>query len=241
MILRALDSRPRGNDEGHGEWIVTRQIDHAEVAGQLAGHWGNEAFGLPIHRESVVLACGRHDEAWRDLDAHPRLNPVTSQPHSFLSMPLDVLLPAYIDGADRVGRIDPYAGFLVSMHYQGFFNGRFGLDPMLPLRTPSVAEQPRIADFSARMEQLRGRLRTMAAERHAVFAHATSDVVAHAYLLLQVVDRWHFPLPVFESAELLAAGGGDADRRRRSGQTDHESGRARRRPSLALALFPGGN
>lgn len=170
------------------DWIVTRQIDHAVVSGQLAGHWGNDSFARPIYRESVVLACGQHDEAWRYLDEAPLLNSETSQAHTFLSMPLDVLLPSYLDGADRVGQVDPYAGLLVAMHYQGFFNGRFGLDPDMPTRTTLPEEKPALAEFHSRLEQLRGRLRTMSAERGVVLDPATSPVIAHAYLMLQVVD-----------------------------------------------------
>lgn len=178
MILRQVN----------GELILTNQIDHAEVSGVLASHWGNGAFGRPVHFDSVVFACAKHDEAWRAFDDEPTIDPDTAQPHSFMSMPLDLILPAYYDGAGRVGREDPYAGFLVSMHYQGFFNSRFGLDPALAIRTPKENETSRLAAYYSAMEQLRGRFRTIAGEQRIVFGHASSPVVAHAYLLLQVVD-----------------------------------------------------
>jgi hypothetical protein len=178
MIVQTLES----------ELLLTRQVDHAEASGVLAGRWGNDAFPRPVYFDSVVLACARHDDAWRLLDETPSLDPETSTPYTFLTTPLDVILPAYYDAADTVGDRDPYAGFLVSMHYQGFFNSRFGLDASLPMRSSRSEEGAKLSAYFSAMEQLRGRLRSTAVDRGVRFGHVLSAKVAHAYLLLQVVD-----------------------------------------------------
>lgn len=178
MILQPLES----------EILLTRQVDHAEASGVLASRWGNDVFPRPVCFESVVFACARHDDAWQRLDERPSLDPETSLPYTFLTTPLDVVLPAYYDAAVAVGERDPYAGFLVSMHYQGFFNSRFGLDAALPLRTTRSEESADLSAYFSAMVQLRGRLRSIAVDRGQRFGQALSAEVAHAYLLLQVVD-----------------------------------------------------
>lgn len=169
--------------------IVTLQPDHAHVSGDLAGHWGNANFEPPIHFESTAYACRRHDDAWISLDAAPVLDESTRWPHTFMSMPMDVILPAYLDGADDVGRDDPFAGFLVMMHYQGFFNHRFGLDQQMAIRSVEPADEAKVAAFMAEAQMLRGRLRSRAVEEQGIVVGAAlAPANAHAYLVLQVVD-----------------------------------------------------
>jgi hypothetical protein len=136
-----------------------------------------------------MTACRLHDEAWRLLDEQPILDASTGWPFAFLNMPLRLLLPAYLDGADRVGAIDPYAGFLVMMHYQGFFNGRFGLDSLLPARTFGPDESALVKGYQSAGDMIRGQLRSRAAERWSLaMGDAHGPEIAHAYRLLQVVD-----------------------------------------------------
>ena len=169
--------------------IVTRQVDHGAVSGVLASHWGNAEFPKPLPFDSVVFACGFHDEAWRFLDQVPVLDESTGWPHTFMSMPLPVILPAYMEGADRVGQKNPYAGFLVMMHYQGFFNKRFGLDKDLPSRTVTKEEEAAVRAYMAAAEMLRGRFRSRAwEEQRVVVGDASAPAISHAYLILQIVD-----------------------------------------------------
>jgi hypothetical protein len=172
-----------------GQLVLTRQIDHGHESGVLARLWGNETFARPMPFEELVDACGRHDEAWRHLDENPTVDHQTGQPHSFLTMPLDRLLPAYRDGAERIARGNPYGGFLVAMHYQGFFNQRFGLDQGLIGRSLDDSNRARIQEYLSAMEMMRGRFRSQAIERQRLLCRwATSPETTHAYLLLQVVD-----------------------------------------------------
>jgi len=169
--------------------LVTKQVDHAGVSGLLASFWGNAEFARPLPFESVVYACGAHDEAWRYLDGEPILDPATCWPHTFMSMDLPTILPAYLDGADRVGRHDPFAGFLVMMHYQGFFNRRFGLDKGLPSRSVPQVEEAPVKAYMAAAEMLRGQLRSKAwEEKKQIIGDASAPAISHAYLILQIVD-----------------------------------------------------
>ena len=175
---------------GDGEsLIVTRQIDHGAISGELASHWGNASFPKPLPFESVIYACGVHDEAWRYLDEEPILDESTGWPHTFMSMATPDILPAYLDGADRVGRVNPYAGFLVMMHYQGFFNRRFGLDKDLPSRKVTEEEQKSVQVYMNAAEMLRGRFRSRAWEEQEYYVgDVSAPAISHAYLILQIVD-----------------------------------------------------
>jgi hypothetical protein len=63
-------------------WFVT-QPDHAQVAGYLAAHWGNDQFTRPGYyapvpdperlRAEVVLAVAQHDNGWWEWEAIPKL------------------------------------------------------------------------------------------------------------------------------------------------------------------------
>ncbi len=54
-------------------WLIT-QPAHAELAGMMAAHWGNEEFARPGNfaasadaerlRREVVLAVTEHDNGW---------------------------------------------------------------------------------------------------------------------------------------------------------------------------------
>ena len=194
MSPKANVSRAEGIHEmiirsENGELVLTRQIDHGHESGVLARLWGNETFARPVPFDELVDACGRHDEAWRDLDEKPTVDPQSGQPHSFMTMPLERLLPAYRDGAERIARDNPYGGFLVAMHYQGFFNQRFGLDQGLIGRTADESHRALIDEYFSAMQMMRGRFRSQAIERQRLLCRwATAPETTHAYLLLQVVD-----------------------------------------------------
>ncbi len=64
-------------------WLIT-QPAHAELAGKMAAHWGNEEFAVPGHfaasadperlRREVVLAVAEHDNGWWEWEADPPLS-----------------------------------------------------------------------------------------------------------------------------------------------------------------------
>ncbi len=132
----------------------------------------------------------RHDEAWRQLDENPTVDHQTGQPHSFLNDAARSILPPIATGPNGLRGGIPYGGFLVAMHYQGFFNQRFGLDQGAhrPLRR-RFPNRARIQEYLSAMEMMRGRfVHKRSSDNGFSRRWATSPETTHAYLLLQVVD-----------------------------------------------------
>ncbi len=73
--------------DGESGWILISQVDHAHLAANMAGAWGNEKTpGLPCP-EILVPAIRDHDEGWRDWERLPDIDPETHWPRNFTEMP----------------------------------------------------------------------------------------------------------------------------------------------------------
>lgn len=112
-----------------GELFMVRQVDHGELAGEIARAWGNERFDPPAHPESACLAAARHDEGWRSWDDRPAMNEKEARPLHFLEIAMQDHIPLYRSGVEAIAALDPYAGILVGMHWTGLYRGRWGLQP----------------------------------------------------------------------------------------------------------------
>ena len=72
------------------EWWLITQPAHAELAGQMAAHWGNDTFASPGHfatsthpdrlKQEVLLAIAEHDNGWWEWEADPALSPDNALP-----------------------------------------------------------------------------------------------------------------------------------------------------------------
>ena len=107
-------------------WLVT-QPDHAQVAGYLAAHWGNDDFVRPGYfasasdpeqlRAETVMAVAQHDNGWWEWEATPELAAVDGFPSGLADV-----LKNQQEGMNRwrlgLGRFDnaPYANLLISHH-----------------------------------------------------------------------------------------------------------------------------
>lgn len=108
-------------------WLVS-QPDHAELAGFLAAHWGNDEFASPGHfansanpeelRANTVLAIAQHDNGWWEWEANPELTKGEGLP-----MDLREVLRNQQDGMNRwrfgIPRFNeshPYVSLLISLH-----------------------------------------------------------------------------------------------------------------------------
>ncbi len=112
--------------QGDKLWLVT-QPDHAQVAGYLAAHWGNDAFARPGHygrvpdperlRAEVILAVAQHDNGWLEWEAIPTLAQADGFPAG-----LAEVLTNQREGMRRwrvgLSRFDdrPYVNLLISHH-----------------------------------------------------------------------------------------------------------------------------
>jgi hypothetical protein len=91
------------------------QHDHAQLAGKLVFHVGNNAFAPPSPLASIALGVAEHDCGWRELDEQPVLNAKGLPSHVF-EINHAIALAAWSDSVARVAQLDPYAGLLVSLH-----------------------------------------------------------------------------------------------------------------------------
>ena len=119
-------------------WILVDHRDHARLAGEIARHWGNEAFSHPEPFAHIVTAVSRHDDAWAERDALPCVV-VGGKPGGF-SRELVGTYSAFehIDLADylrvrgrateTVARDDPFAAILVSIHTVNLLTEQTDLD-----------------------------------------------------------------------------------------------------------------
>jgi hypothetical protein len=108
---------------------LVKQVDHGELAGEIARAWGNKRFDPPSHPESCCLAAARHDEGWRSWDDRPAMNDNEARPLHFLEIGMEDHIPLYRSGVEAVTALDDYAGLLVGMHWNGLYRGRWGLQP----------------------------------------------------------------------------------------------------------------
>jgi len=163
-----------------GGLVLVRQVDHQEQCGLMADAWGNGDFARPEPYGPVALAARVHDEGWRSWEDAPQVGP-GGAPVDFT----EIDRPTHVDlySAAIAGAIarDPRAGLLVSLHGQGLYEGRRGLDPGPP--TPRAAREPRVRAF------LRAQDGVQAALRERIGADGALDRWASTgYRLLQTWD-----------------------------------------------------
>lgn len=171
MIVRPIDGE-------RAELVM--QVDHAEVAGDLADAWGAPGVVALEPEAEVRLAARLHDIGWRSWEAAPELNPGTGRPENFLDVDVARHLVFYQAAVDEVAARDRYAGMLVSKHAAGIYTGRYGTQPgMIVTRAPE--QQAAVDAFVARQEAWHGGV-----QRELGVSDAE---LWRNYLLLQVFDR----------------------------------------------------
>lgn len=164
-----------------GGLVLIRQIDHAELSGVFARHWGNDRFDPPSPHESVCLGAARHDDGWLEPDERPLFDGRTRRPLHFPDVDPRQHSRFYRTGVERVIAMDPYAGLLVSMHATGLYRRWRGArltDELRPIVEAFIAEQEALQARLARRIPGRGQQRSEF-ERN----------LAYHYGLLQVWDR----------------------------------------------------
>lgn len=171
-----------------GALLVVRQTDHGLQTGLFAQHWGNETTPPFEPREQVIEAGSRHDNGWRDWEAHPSIDPETQQPWQFLKLSPHEHVPLYRRGIREAADYDPYTGLLVSMHGAGLYNERYGTFRLAEQHF-SPEERMIVDEFLAEQALFQQSLAERALRRDS-HTHVTTDpTVWRNYLLLQVWDR----------------------------------------------------
>jgi hypothetical protein len=171
-----------------GHLLVVQQPDHGVQTGLFASHWGNEQTPPFTPREPVIAAGSRHDDGWKEWEAHPSIDPAAGQPWQFYRLTPHEHVPLYRRGIAMAAEHDPTTGVLVSMHGAGLYNDRYGTFRLAEQHF-SASERALVDEFLAEQalfqqslaERMRGR------DLH---THITTDPqVWYNYLLLQLWDR----------------------------------------------------
>lgn len=145
----------------NSDFLVVLQIDHSRVAGLLAAHWGNSEFAPPTPFASMVLAAQEHDNGWWDWEIKPTLN-AQGYPLDYINSAKflrGIWLRFYRHGIERVTEIDPYAGYVVSMHGEGLLTQGMGLLSYMPDYLEDSEVQKFVSEQKAFRIELLERLR----------------------------------------------------------------------------------
>ena len=173
--------------------MLVRQVDHQEHCADMARAWGNADFARPEPFEPVLTAAALHDEGWRSWEEAPRV--AEGAPVDFPHIDRTTHVALYRSGIATATARDRRAGLLVSMHGQGLYEGRGGLDPGPAPRRED--REPAVQAFLAEQDGLQDGL------RRRIGAGADLDAWAWAaYRLLQTWDA----LSLYLTWRSLAAG-----------------------------------
>jgi hypothetical protein len=116
--------------ESGSDWLLITQDDHARLAGELAGHVGNQLFDRPAPSAAFVQAVTLHDCGWPLHDNEPTLN-AAGEPIDVFETTPHIGLKVWSASADRAAATDPRAGLLVSLHTLSLSIGAAGAKQFL--------------------------------------------------------------------------------------------------------------
>jgi hypothetical protein len=144
-----------------GRLVLVRQVDHQEQCGLMADAWGNADFARPEPYGPLALAARVHDEGWRRWEEEPGVG-ADGLPVNFSEIDRAVHVGLYRDAIAAAAARDPAAGLLVSLHGQGLYEGRRGLDP--GPATPRSRREPAVREFLAEQDEVQAGLRARLAD-----------------------------------------------------------------------------
>src|SRR5712691_3655668 len=175
--------------EYDGHLLVVTQPHHAELAGQLAAHWGNEGFHEPEPALPMIRAANEHDNGWREWDNRPKIDPKEGLPYTFATISYVEHAKLYWRGMTLAAGEDPYEGLMVNMHGRGLYNQRYGTDLAMK-RVPEGREEKAAVNRLVRDSELQRRrlMRRLATDSRYRNLVGEAQVWAN-YCLLQTFDR----------------------------------------------------
>jgi hypothetical protein len=143
---------------GGGTVRVVRQVDHQTQCGMMARAWGNTAFARPEPFGPLIDVAECHDEGWRRWDAAPQVDRHGAV-INFPDLPRAIHAPMYAEGIRAAVARGPRVGLLASMHGQGLYEKRMGLDGPCPPRAGRLDCELRfLADQDLLQAELRARI-----------------------------------------------------------------------------------
>lgn len=138
--------------------VLVRQVDHQDQCALMARAWGNDDFRLPAPVAPLLAATALHDEGWRSWERAPRVR--DGRPVDFTEIDRTTHVALYGEGIRAVRGRDPLAGLLVSLHGQGLYEGRRGLDP--GPATPRADRPPAVRAFLEEQDRVQDEIRATA-------------------------------------------------------------------------------
>lgn len=131
-------------------WRLVTHPEHARIAAELAGAWGNDQFAPPEPLTSILYAVEHHDDGWIDRDAAPYLT-ADGKPEAFSrtlvgtyaafeNIDLRAYLAVRAAATEVVAAVDPLAAVLVSMHTVNLLTEQADLATIRPEHRPLHAE-----------------------------------------------------------------------------------------------------
>jgi hypothetical protein len=135
--------------------VLVRQVDHQDQCALMAEAWGGAGWARPEPYGPLALAGAIHDEGWREWEEAPRV--ADGAPVDFADIDRPTHVALYTRAIDAARRRDPRAGLLVSLHGQGLYEGRRGLDP--GPATPRSERPPEVRAFLAAQDRVQAELR----------------------------------------------------------------------------------
>jgi len=169
--------------------LVIRQTDHAILSGFLARQWGNECFRRPDMFESFCLAAREHDNGWAEWELQPRIDPKTRMPYTFMSIPTEEHIALYQRGIERIVRVDPYAGLLVSIHCAGLYDRARATLPGFSAKYVKSSELQIVNECMLRLEAQQLRLKADLRMNPATKSLAEEESLERSARMLEALDR----------------------------------------------------
>lgn len=169
MIVQQIGTRFR----------LVQQVDHQTQCGVMARAWGNATFTRPDPYEPLIDAAECHDEGWRGQDITPQVD-AGGRPVNFPDLDRAIHAPMYELGIAEAVVRGAHVGLLASMHGQGLYEKRMGLDGPCPPRDGRPVYE---LAFLRDQERLQAELRT-----HIGDGAALGDWAWASYRLLQAWD-----------------------------------------------------
>lgn len=68
-------------------WILISQVDHAHLAAEIAGVWGNDRITHLPEIDCLLPAIRDHDDGWQEWERLPDIHPESHFPRNFTEMP----------------------------------------------------------------------------------------------------------------------------------------------------------
>ncbi len=114
-MIRREEQTPGGM-----QWVLIGQPDHAQLAAELARHWG----AAPLEpRDELLLAIGHHDDGWTEWERSPQLDSERGRPLNFTEMPAEDSLEVWRRSIERAAARGPLVGWLVASHFSALLRG----------------------------------------------------------------------------------------------------------------------